>query len=86
MEDLTLTYYRGTNNPHEPNLIASGMIQQSFNSVSWKKEKGLSVVSNPAHVYDRFVIVYKVAGTPLKEVGSDGETLLDINTVRLPLY
>lgn len=80
-----LTFYRGTNNPHEPNLVASGIIQQSYNQVSWQSEEGLSVKPCRAEVDSKYLITYKVVGVPLKTKGSDGEVLLDIKTVRIPL-
>ena len=79
------TYYRGTNNPHEPNIIASGNIRISMNLLDGIKEAGLSVSDEVGNLFDRFSIVCKVTGDPLKDVGSDGETLLDVNTVRLIL-
>ena len=83
--DLVLTFYRGTNNPHEPNLVASGTIQQSYNQVSWQSEVGLSVKGTREEVDPKYLITYKVAGVPLDTKGSDGEYLLDIKTVRIPL-
>lgn len=78
-------YYRGTSNPHEPNLIASGEIRNSHNQVSGQCENGFSVADKLKDVYKFFTIICKVSGEPLEERGSDGETLLDIRTVRLIL-
>lgn len=77
-------YYRGTNNPHEPNIIASGQILHSFNHLTGTIEKGLSVSINTEELYNHFCIVYKVIGQE-SGYGSDGEILLNPYTVRLGL-
>lgn len=82
---VVLTFYRGTNNPHEPNLVASGTIQQSYNQLTWQTEVGLSARKTREEIDEKYLITYKVVGVPLSTKGSDGEYLLDINTVRIPL-
>ncbi|HLD90891.1 MAG TPA: hypothetical protein VI911_07765 [Patescibacteria group bacterium] len=79
------TYYRGTNNPHEPNIIASGNIKPSINHLTGKVEIGLSVSKEILTLCNYFAIIYKVTGEELQTSGSDGEILLDITTVRLAL-
>lgn len=76
-------YYRGTNNPHEPNLLAQGRLWPSINHITGQYEAGVSVSETPASLYTKFSIVCKVTGKVLDTPGSDGEILLDAETVRL---
>lgn len=74
------TYYRGTNNIDEPKLIHDKLIHPSKNHLSGNREKGLSV-SDTLHIAKFFKYVYKVSGNEIG-TGSDGEPILDINTIK----
>ena len=74
------TYYRGTNNIDEPVLIHKKLINPSKNHLSGNHEKGLSV-SDTLHVAKFFKYVYKISGKEIG-LGSDGEPILDINTIK----
>jgi hypothetical protein len=74
------SYYRGTNNINEPKLIHDKLIRPSKNHLSGNYEKGLSV-SDTLHIAKFFKYVYKVSGKEIG-LGSDGEPILDINTIK----
>lgn len=79
--ESTKVYYRGTDNKDEPALISSGTLRPSTDHLSGKTEAGVSVSDVP-DVGKYFRYMYKVTGTELPEVGSDGEPLLDPNTMK----
>lgn len=79
--ESTKVYYRGTDNNDEPALISSGTLRPSTDHLSGKTEAGVSVSDVP-DVGKYFRYMYKVTGTELPEVGSDGEPLLDPKTMK----
>lgn len=79
--ESTKVYYRGTDNTDEPTLILNGTLRQSTDHLSGKTEAGVSVSDVP-DVGNYFRYMYKVTGTELPEVGSDGEPLLDPKTMK----
>lgn len=79
--ESTKVYYRGTNNKNEPDLITSGKLRPSIDHLTGKSESGVSVSDVP-DVGKYFQYLYKVTGTELSSVGSDGEPLLDPETMK----
>jgi len=75
-----ISYYRGTNNIHEPELIKNKQLRASKNHISGKHESGLSV-SDTLHISNFFKYVYKVSGREIG-IGSDGEPILDIESIK----
>lgn len=82
VETGTRYYYRGTNNADEPELIKSGLIRPSINHLTGDYEIGLSVSDVEEPLMKYFKYVYKVTGKEIG-LGSDGEPLLDIKTVKV---
>jgi hypothetical protein len=77
-------FYRGTNNPHELNLLLQGKLKSSINYLSGDEEAGISVSETFDGIETFFAIIYKVSGTPISNIyGSDGEPLLDLTTIKL---
>lgn len=76
----TQVYYRGTNNPNEPELIRNKQIKLSHNHLTADNEAGLSV-SDTIKIKRYFKYVYLVSGNEVG-LGSDGEPLLDIQSLK----
>jgi len=74
------TYYRGTNNIHEPALLMQGILTKSKNHLTGDEENGLSV-SDVSDVGDFFDHMYLVTGEEIG-LGADGEPLLDLDTAK----
>lgn len=71
-------FWRGTDNPVEPQLLASGKLRASVNHVTGEVEVGLSVSSHLGTVVGYgYEHVYIVKGRVVG-YGSDGEPLLDV--------
>jgi hypothetical protein len=74
------TYFRGTNNPKEDDLVKRKELRPSLNHVTNKREIGISVSDVP-DVEKYFDYMYKISGVEVGE-GADGEPLLDPKTIK----
>ena len=72
-------FYRATSSKKEAEYIRKGIIRPSANHMTGKKEDGLSVWEISKYPSD---ILEKVSGDVIG-IGSDGEPLLDVKTVKL---
>lgn len=72
-------YYRGTNNPHEDQLVKTRQLRPSLNHLTNKREMGISVSDVP-DVGNYFDFMYTLTGTEVGE-GADGEPLLEPKSV-----
>ena len=72
-------FYRATSSKKEAEYIRKGTIRPSVNHMTGKKEDGLSVWEISKYPSD---ILEKVSGDVIG-IGSDGEPLLDVKTVKL---
>jgi len=79
-------YFRCTDNKDEINLAKTKKIKPSLNFRDNYREKGLSVSQHP-HYHGQYKYIYVVKGDEIA-VGSDGEPVLDIDTIQVisPLY
>jgi hypothetical protein len=73
------TYFRGTNNPKEDELVKSKELRPSLNHITGKRERGISVSDVP-DVGNYFHYMYAITGSEVGE-GADGEPLLDPKTI-----
>ena len=75
-------YYRGTNNENERTLIKNKSIRKSLNHITGIREIGLSVSDTMTSIIEYYEYVYAVKGIEIG-IGSDGEPLLDIETLEI---
>lgn len=74
------TYFRGTNNPNEDELVKRKELRPSLNHITNKREIGISVSDVP-DVEKYFDYLYTITGIEVGE-GADGEPLLDPKTIK----
>lgn len=72
-------FYRVTSNPKDAEYIKAGKIRPSKNHMTGSYEDGLSVWERPKY-YDKYM--ERLSGEVIG-IGSDGEPLLDVKTVKL---
>lgn len=72
-------FYRATSNKKDVDYIRKGTVRPSINHSTGGKEAGLSVWEIPKY-FDQYFV--KLTGDVV-DIGSDGEPLLDVKTVKL---
>jgi hypothetical protein len=76
-------FYRATNNHNEIDLINANELKCSVNHADGYAEKGLSVTDHLGYaVMCGYKYCYRLQGDVIG-IGSDGEPLLDVNTIQL---
>jgi len=80
-------WWRATNDKKEPAYVRAHTIRPSLNHADNIRERGLSVADSPHYISCGYRWAYQVSGRVIG-LGSDGEPLLDISSLRVesPLY
>jgi hypothetical protein len=77
------THYRWTSRHDEPDRARNGTLHPSRNRRVRRQERGLSVVEGPWFYCLRRHLCWFVKGHELKVRGSDGEPLLEVNSLEV---